>query len=376
MPFQRARGWWQALQLWCHQAGHDVALAVSAAAKRLPGATRMLCDGAVWLPGHGRGRSRPAALGGGPPPAGGAAAAPAPALYSHGDVVVIQGLLGAAELHLNGRLAQVMRPVRPADPHETGTWCVRLEPCDPEGAWLRLRPARLRAALAATPAHGPCQGADAIGRLAHMSPMRDVLRGLGAEALCALRACGRRCLRLDHEMGSAAWRTACERQWGSKSSRFHLTDERSAELARAFPGASWRQLYHSHMSAAREPFGPRHLTELSWGFNFTREAGGVGLMTAQIVRFEDKSESMGCSVLHMRGFQPLPCRLHGSVLQIANFAPHIIRRLPSWEWQIANSNVIFLSGPLLPVELSVDDTIRSLHLFPDSCLLGIPEDGP
>lgn len=266
MPLQRARVWCDALQHRCRETGRGVASALLAAAKRLPGAPGLLCDGAFWrsssssrLPGRGCGRSDPAS----------------------------------------------------------------------------------------------------------------------AEALCAFRACSRKCLRLDFEMGSDAWRAACEQHWGSKSSRFHLTDVRGAELAMAFPGAAWRQLYHSQMSAAREPFGLRHLTELSWAFNFTRDAGGCGLRTAQIVRFEDKSESMGGGLLHMRGHQPLPCRLHDdSVLQIANFPPHGVRRLPSWEWRISNANVILLSGPLLPVELSVEDTIRNLHAFPDSGLLGIPEDGP
>jgi hypothetical protein len=138
--------------------------------------------------------------------------------------------------------------------------------------------------------------------------------------------------------------------WASKSFRFHLRDERSAALNASFPGACWRQLYHNQIVAAHDPLFPRDLVDLSWAFNFTPRAGGFGLETSQIVQFIADTGMDGVYTnhghLYMVGYPPLPYNLkhEGTVLDIANFGPHSVRRLSSWEWCISNENVVLISG--------------------------------
>merc|ERR1712032_643016 len=120
------------------------------------------------------------------------------------------------------------------------------------------------------------------------------------------------------------------------------------------------------------------LTDLGWAFNFSAQAGGQGLTTAQIVRFViPNADEPTHGFLHMRLYPPLRFVLHESILQIANFPDHIIERLPSWEWRISNSNVVFVSGPVLPDDLEgrgIEVIEAHMRSFPDSRLLGISED--
>merc|ERR1712187_342763 len=50
-------------------------------------------------------------------------------------------------------------------------------------------------------------------------------------------------------------------------------------------------------------------------------------------------------VLLLQDYPPLPYEVSptGTVLSIGNFPPHAIRRLESWEWEISNENVTFVS---------------------------------
>lgn len=360
-------GWrWGALTR-AGQMGSSLASGVCALLRRqLVSARSLVAPGGRLLPDHSCRASGCTDSGGG--------LADIVASFMPGDVVIIHGLEGDAQRYLNGRLAEV-RGGQPA----SGLLLVRLDPTDPVDAWKQVPACNLRSASEAAP-DCPRESVGALAALSGPLLLQEVLAGLCADSLCSLRACSTQCLHFDSELGSEAWERACASCWSSKSPRYHLTGARKRELEAAFPGASWRQLYHSLASAAREPFDARHLTALSWAFNFTREAGGTGLRTLQIVRFEVplalEHQPASCGVLRMRGYPPLTCKLHESVLRIANFAPHGIRRLPSWEWKISNSNVIFVSGPALPDpdELSVDEVITNLQLFPDTGLLGIPDD--
>jgi len=84
---------------------------------------------------------------------------------------------------------------------------------------------------------------------------------------------------------------------------------------------------------------------LRWAFNFTPRAGGRGCLTLQFVEFHAQAPGAPRGVLLLAGYPPLPYELSadGKELYIANFSPHIVRRLDSWEWEIGNENVTFVS---------------------------------
>mmetsp|Transcript_26868 Transcript_26868/g.48543 ORF Transcript_26868/g.48543 Transcript_26868/m.48543 type:complete len:131 (+) Transcript_26868:1-393(+) len=67
-------------------------------------------------------------------------------------------------------------------------------------------------------------------------------------------------------------------------------------------------------------------------------------------------------LLLMSGYPPLPYELSedGKVLDIANFPPHYVRRLDTWEWEITNANVTFVS--------CFDDDVQ----YDERCFLKLP----
>eukprot|EP00440_Ansanella_granifera_P066797 gb/GFBE01072441.1/.p1 GENE.gb/GFBE01072441.1/~~gb/GFBE01072441.1/.p1 ORF type:complete len:184 (+),score=32.91 gb/GFBE01072441.1/:1-552(+) len=87
------------------------------------------------------------------------------------------------------------------------------------------------------------------------------------------------------------------------------------------------------------------LCSLRWAFNFTPQAGGRGSATLQFVEFRPTEPGSSCGLLFMGGYPPLPYELSadGKVLDIANFPPHYVRRLDTWEWEITNPNVTLVS---------------------------------
>jgi len=143
-----------------------------------------------------------------------------------------------------------------------------------------------------------------------------------------------------------AWCHLCSVEWASKSPRYTLTTERAMELTKAFPGRPWREHFrHAMLDGRRKELHPEELQSLRWAFNFTPLAGGVGKGSMQFVEFRPQNEGSSQGVLLMQRYPPLPYKLSsdGKVLLIADFPPHYIERLDSWEWVITNQNVTFVS---------------------------------
>jgi len=278
-------------------------------------------------------------------------------LIRPGTTVVLRNLKSEKGKLLNGRLGVVQ--IRGEEGSEY--MCVRLHPEHAETNWKRILIQNLQP-IKVDSCYGCGQVCCRVTALAQASVLQEVFSGLHAESLCRFRACNKQCLVWDATLAAVAWQVACSHLWGSKASRFHLTDNRRAELQDAFPKATWCHLYHNQLAEIREPLNSKDLSSLHWAFNFTKRAGSAGLATAQIVCFEATDASRG--FLHMMGYPALPYCLHGSVLDIANFPPHTVVRLQSWEWLISNANVVFISGKLLDVE---GQRLSSQHLqhFPD-----------
>mmetsp|Transcript_15763 Transcript_15763/g.43065 ORF Transcript_15763/g.43065 Transcript_15763/m.43065 type:complete len:235 (-) Transcript_15763:142-846(-) len=172
--------------------------------------------------------------------------------------------------------------------------------------------------------------------------LETILLYLGARDLCLFSGVDSR--RGTLELTDSAWCKLCEIVWSSKSSRYHLTPQRARLLA--LQGGGWRGHYKQALEdGRRDSLRPNELSELQWIFNFTPQAGGLGAATMQFVRFGAKELDSPMGLLLMKNYPPLPYELgrDGKVLNIANFPPHLVRRLDSWEWEITNENVIFVS---------------------------------
>lgn len=189
----------------------------------------------------------------------------------------------------------------------------------------------------------------ALGHVDFLASLEDarvivgVLMGLDATDLARLMAADKR--RLDSELTENAWCQLCEICWRSKSVRYRLTPERAQHLASS-TGASWRQHFkQAQRDGQRNQLQPEELSELRWAFNFTMQAGGRGRETMQFVEFQAAGPGSSEGILLMRGYPPLPYVLSadGKVLDIANFPPHYVRRLDTWEWEITNDNVTLVS---------------------------------
>jgi len=148
------------------------------------------------------------------------------------------------------------------------------------------------------------------------------------------------------EMAESAWCQLCEVTWQSKSARFHLTPELARHLAMSSKAATWREHYmQALLDGHRQNLRPEELNTLRWAFNFTPSAGGRGSASMQFVEFRAAAAGGATGHLIMKGYPPLPYELieDGTVLDIANFPPHYVRRLDTWEWEITNDNVTFAS---------------------------------
>lgn len=88
----------------------------------------------------------------------------------------------------------------------------------------------------------------------------------------------------------------------------------------------------------RERITVNDLDTLDWLFNYHPLAGGMGRLTLVSCSFD-------VSFLSLHPFPPLPYSIEddGSILQISDFPPHDISRLPDGEWLIKNENVTFVS---------------------------------
>merc|ERR1712032_1481047 len=70
-----------------------------------------------------------------------------------------------------------------------------------------------------------------------------------------------------------------------------------------------------------------------------------GAASVQFVEFHAQAPSSPVGVLLLREYLPLPYELShaGKILVVGNFPEHVVRRLESWEWEISNENVTFVS---------------------------------
>jgi len=174
------------------------------------------------------------------------------------------------------------------------------------------------------------------------------------------------------EVADAAWCQLCETTWRSKSARFHLTPERARLLAMSSKNVTWREHYmQAFAEGRRQSLRPEELNTLRWAFNFTPSAGGRGTASMQFAEFQARAAGAADGHLILRGYPPLPYELSacGKVLDIANFPPHYVRRLDTWEWEITNSNVTFVScfnddvqySERGFLEVTVDDVVEEAH---------------
>lgn len=256
-----------------------------------------------------------------------------------GAVVVSHGLLTE---RLNGRLGKVMETAGPRV-------CVRFDRTE-RSSWKKLKPENLR------PVAAPVAAELGEPFIPALEQLPAVLSCCDARTLCSVRAVDRARRGWDAP-AEEAWHRACSDAWARLSPRFHAGAH--ARLIAELRGSTWRQLYHHQRSVLLDPLEPWDLAELRWGFNFSARAGGGGLQTAQLVRFDGGREGS----LHMQGYPPLPYSLgdDGLELHISNFPVHHVRREPSGEWSIRNENVVFISA-------AVGTSLRN---FPDKELIGI-----
>eukprot|EP00929_Paragymnodinium_shiwhaense_P079604 TRINITY_DN41498_c0_g1_i1.p1 TRINITY_DN41498_c0_g1~~TRINITY_DN41498_c0_g1_i1.p1 ORF type:complete len:404 (+),score=43.12 TRINITY_DN41498_c0_g1_i1:94-1305(+) len=278
-------------------------------------------------------------------------------------VVVMSGLTSETGKLLNGRLGKVV-----AIQEESERAAVQLQSLHGVQETKRVLPKNLRrvdmpvqiplpASLSASSrlGDGSCSSSSSqpIAVLEEAQVIREVMEFLDATSLCEVRAAGRQGFHWDLRFACTAWKGLCKHLLASRAPRFHLTEERAANLNEQFPRVRWFHLYHHLLAGARDPIHPRELADLQWAFNFSGPAGGRGLLTAQIVRFEpsiyDESRCTKTGYMHLENYPPLPYELQvsqggASSLQIANFPIHPVERLPSWEWRISNANVVLVSG--------------------------------
>mmetsp|Transcript_52576 Transcript_52576/g.168541 ORF Transcript_52576/g.168541 Transcript_52576/m.168541 type:complete len:271 (-) Transcript_52576:214-1026(-) len=187
---------------------------------------------------------------------------------------------------------------------------------------------------------------DGLALLEDARAVVAVLLGLEAKDLCRLSMADRRRRALDAGIADGVWCRLCEACWHTKSARYRLTPERTHFLATTSRGTAWREHYrHALHEGRRASLQPTELVTLSWAFNFTPQAGGRGLSSMQLVEFRPAEPGSARGVLLLAGYPPLPYELSedGKVLDIANFPPHHVRRLDTWEWEITNENVTFVS---------------------------------
>jgi len=185
---------------------------------------------------------------------------------------------------------------------------------------------------------------DGLSQLEDARTLVGVLLYLDVHDLC--RFCSVDSHRQSFELADNAWCQLCEICWRNKSARYRLTPERARLLATTFPGAMWRDHYRrAVLEGHREQLKAEELQDLKWAFNFTPQAGGRGTATKQFVEFAPSDPGSAKGFLMMKGYPPLPYELKnsGTVLDIANFPPHYVKRLPTWEWEITNENVTFVS---------------------------------
>lgn len=192
-----------------------------------------------------------------------------------------------------------------------------------------------------------CGNDDGLRRLEDARVLLGVLLCLGAHDMTRLSATDTRragvgCAGLD--MSDAVWCHLCEHSWKTKSTRYHLTPERARELAAK--GTTWQEHYKDALAdGQRDHLRTHELLDLRWAFNFTPLAGGRGSATMQFVEFRPRALGAPVGQLIMMGYPPLPYCLSddGKELDIAGFPIHYVKRLPTWEWEITNRNVTFVS---------------------------------
>lgn len=187
---------------------------------------------------------------------------------------------------------------------------------------------------------------DGLAQLEDVRAMCGVMLFLDARDLCRLSAVD--CHRTGCDFSDHAWCQLCEITWRSKSARFRLTPERTRLLAlnSKTGSATWREHYErAWEDGRRKHLFPEEMTDLRWAFNFTVAAGGRGSATIQFVQFQTDAPGSSAGRLIMAGYPPLPYELSqdGKVLDIANFPPHFVKRLDTWEWEITNDNVTLVS---------------------------------
>lgn len=262
-----------------------------------------------------------------------------------GGIIVMCGLTTKSGVKMNGRLGVLKAK-------HGDSWAVLAERGVPSSE--RLMQSKNIRHVAVAACQPPTVGD--VGKFNFLERsllLQEMMKFLDCPGLCSLRACGRQSYQWDAEFDGYVWKNMCATTWATKASRFHLTEERQAELEAAFPGACWRQLYHHHVAARNDALNLQELLDLSWAFNLRPEAGGRGLATAQIVQFQQKGPPASPKGdLLISGLPPLPFAFDGDrkLLNIGTFPPHSVERLPDWEWCISNENVIFVSGTMTSVE--------------------------
>lgn len=185
---------------------------------------------------------------------------------------------------------------------------------------------------------------DGLVMLEDARALIGVLLYLDAPALCALNTVDMH--RRSNELADTAWCQLCEICWREKSPRYQLTTERTCQLVSSAPSDTWREHYRDALiDGRRQCLKPGELDSLKWAFNFTPQAGGQGKASMQFVEFRASEPGSSRGHLILNGYPPLPYRLNedGSCLDVANFPPHYVKRLDSWEWEITNDNVTFVS---------------------------------
>lgn len=183
---------------------------------------------------------------------------------------------------------------------------------------------------------------DPLAKMEDAKALIGVLLCLEARDLCRLSVVDSS--RQAVELADSAWCQLCKICWQSKSARYHLTPDRAHLLA--VEGATWREHYkEAYMDGQRGWLRPEELSTLRWAFNFTPHAGGRGLSTMQFVEFRAGERDVSKGHLFMTGYPPLPYKLSadGKELDVSNFPRHYVKRLQTWEWEITNDNVTFVS---------------------------------
>jgi hypothetical protein len=130
---------------------------------------------------------------------------------------------------------------------------------------------------------------------------------------------------------SKIWKTRCDET-------FEIFP-RYACQKHGYPSESYKDAFeYIYKEIRRTKMQVNDLVSLRWFFNFHPSAGGRGRNTLSECEFSRLDVTVN-------EFPPLPYALQeGTVLQISDFPPRVISRLPDGEWLIMNEFVTFVSS--------------------------------